>query len=154
MIQAAVLALTLLGTLAVNVDVVETKNRPVTKVINTLKDMLKQMEKEGEEDEDIYEKMGCRCVTGEKEKTQSIAEAQERIVALKATIESTTADSARLTAQIAQLQGEIEKNTKALEEAAALREKQLAEFNEEEKETLQSITGIKGAVQVLSKQHS
>merc|ERR1719183_2480217 len=116
----------------------EDKNRPVTKVINLMKDMLKQMEKEGEEDQDIYEKMGCWCITNEKEKTQNIAKYQADIVTLQATIESTTADSARLNAEVAQLQKETEKNTKALDEAAALRENQLAEFNTEEKETLVS----------------
>ena len=37
------------------------KNRPVTKVINVLKDMLKQLEKEKEDDEEINEKMACWC---------------------------------------------------------------------------------------------
>ena len=32
------------------------KNRPVSKVITLLKDMLKQLEKEAEEDEEIYDK--------------------------------------------------------------------------------------------------
>merc|ERR1719399_671308 len=131
----------------------DAKNRPVTKVINLLKDMLKQMEKEGEEDEEIYEKMGCWCITYEKEKTKSIADAQARITALQSTIESTTADSAKLNAEVAQLNKELGENTVALEEAEALRAKQLAEFNQEEKETLQAITSAKGAVQVLSKVH-
>merc|ERR1719169_124312 len=138
----AVLALLALGAFAADVEMQDSKNRPVTKVINLLKDMLKQMEKEGEEDEDIYEKMGCWCVTGEKEKTKSIADAQARIVSLQATIEESTADSARLNAEVAQLQSEIAKNTDALGEATALREKQLGEFNVEEKESLQSITSV------------
>ncbi len=33
------------------------KNRPVTKVVNMLKDMAKQLEKEAEEDEDVYDKV-------------------------------------------------------------------------------------------------
>jgi len=76
------------------------KNRPVSKVITLLKDMLKQLEKEGEEDEDIYEKMGCWCVTNEKEKKQSIADAQSRITELTATIEESASDYARLNAEI------------------------------------------------------
>ena len=35
------------------------KNRPVSKVITLLKDMQKQLEKEAEEDEAIYDKMAC-----------------------------------------------------------------------------------------------
>ena len=37
------------------------KNRPVTKVITLLKDMQKQLEKESEDDEAIYDKMACWC---------------------------------------------------------------------------------------------
>jgi hypothetical protein len=157
MARVFLFALLVLGASAVYPDVAsflqEAKNRPVTKVINLLKDMLKQMEKEGEEDEDIYEKFGCWCTTNEKAKTKSIADAQAMITTLQTTIESTTADSARLGAEIANLQSELEKNNVALGEATALRAKQLAEFNTEEKELLQALVSLKSAIQVLSKQH-
>ena len=38
-----------------NVD----KNRPVTKVINLLKDMQAQLQKEQETDEEVYDKLAC-----------------------------------------------------------------------------------------------
>eukprot|EP00429_Kryptoperidinium_foliaceum_P079508 CAMPEP_0176214862 /NCGR_PEP_ID=MMETSP0121_2-20121125/16387_1 /TAXON_ID=160619 /ORGANISM="Kryptoperidinium foliaceum, Strain CCMP 1326" /LENGTH=67 /DNA_ID=CAMNT_0017553957 /DNA_START=73 /DNA_END=272 /DNA_ORIENTATION=+ len=44
-------------------DVAAAKNRPVSKVITLLKDMNKQLEKEAEEDEEIYDKMACWCET-------------------------------------------------------------------------------------------
>merc|ERR1719191_2106759 len=126
MMLAALLAL---GALAAE----DAKNRPVTKVINLLKDMLKQMEKESEEDQDIYEKFGCWCVTYEKEKTASIADAQSRITALTSSIEALAGDSARLKAEVGNLERELAKNTEELSSAKELRTKQLAEFNEEEK---------------------
>jgi hypothetical protein len=49
-------------------DVADAKNRPVSKVITLLKDMLKQLEKEAEDDEEIYDKMACWCETNDKEK--------------------------------------------------------------------------------------
>merc|ERR550514_2532912 len=144
-------AFLVLGTFAADVE--DAKNRPVTKVINLLKDMLKQLEKEGEEDQDIYEKFGCWCVTYEKEKTKSIADGQSRITALTASIEALAADSATLNAEISNLQGELAKDTNALGEATALRSKQLAEFNQEEKDSLVSINSLKSAVIALSKAH-
>merc|ERR1719299_242429 len=102
----ALLASLALLAFATDLDGSDMKNRPVTKVVNLMKDMLKQMEKEAEEDEDIFEKMGCWCTTGEKEKTKSIADAQSSITVLQTTIEATTADSARLNAEIANLQNE------------------------------------------------
>merc|ERR1719506_2842931 len=150
---ASLLTICTVGALAADVQVMDAKNRPVTKVINLLKDMLKQLEKEGEEDQDIYEKFGCWCVTYEKEKTKSIADGQARITALTASIEALAADGATLNAEISNLQGELAKDTNALGEATALRGKQLAEFNQEEKDSLVSINSLKSAVIALSKAH-
>ena len=44
-------------------DIAAAKNRPVSKVITLLKDRLKQLEKEGEEDEEIYDQLACWCET-------------------------------------------------------------------------------------------
>jgi len=129
------------------------KNRPVSKVITLLKDMVGQLEKEAEEDEEVYETMGCWCETNDKEKTKSIADAESRIADLTAAIEEGTAQSAKLNTEIANLQKEIAKNGQALDTATALRTKQLAEFNEEEKDMLQSISSLKSAVIALSKHH-
>jgi len=147
------LTLLVLGALGHEVRLLDAKNRPVTKVINLLKDMMKQLEKEGEEDQDIYEKFGCWCVTNEKQKTKAIADGQSRITALTASIEALAANSGSLNAEIANLQSDLAKDTNALGEATALRSKQLAEFNEEEKDSLVSINSLKSAVLALSKQH-
>merc|ERR1719506_2297377 len=62
--------------------------------------------------------------------------------------------SSRLNTEIKNLEAEIAKNTEALEKATAIRQKELAEFNAEEKDMLQSIGALKSAVTVLSKHHS
>jgi chromosome segregation ATPase len=130
------------------------KNRPVSKVITLLKDMLKQLEKEAEEDEEIYDKMACWCETNDKEKTKAVADAEARISDLTTRIEELTAQSARLNTEIKNLEKEVSANQKALDEATAIRTKQLAEFNGEEKDLLESISALKSAVTVLSKHHS
>jgi hypothetical protein len=114
-------------------DVDAAKNRPVSKVITLLKDMQKQLETEAEEDEEIYEKMACWCETNDKEKTKAIADAEARIEDLTADIEAKTAASARLNAEIKNLDKEIAKNQAALDKATALRQKELAEFNAEKR---------------------
>merc|ERR1712100_596440 len=81
-------------------DVEGAKNRPVSKVITLLKDMLKQLEKEAEEDEEIYDKMACWCETNDQEKTKSIADAEARISDLTTKIEELPAASARLNTEI------------------------------------------------------
>jgi len=130
------------------------KNRPVTKVINLLKDMQKNLEKEAEEDEATYNKLACWCETNDKDKTQAIKDAEESITQLTTKIEELTATSSRLTTEIKNLEDEVAKNQEALEKATAIREKELAEFNGEEKDSLQSISAMKAAITVLSKHHT
>jgi len=132
----------------------EDKNRPVTKVINLLKDMQEQMEKEQTEDQEVYEKVACWCEMNDKEKSVTIEEAEARITDLTSTIEEKTASSARLNTEIKNLEAEIAKNQAALDKATAIREKQLSEFNAEEKDLLQSVQALKSAITVLSKHHS
>jgi len=130
------------------------KNRPVTKVINLMKDMQAQLEKEADEDEEVYEKVTCWCQTNDKDKTTAISDAESRITDLTSTIEEATASSARLNTEIKNLATEIAKNQAALDKATELRKKELAEFNAEEKDVLQSIGALKSAVTVLGKHHS
>jgi len=137
-----------------NLVTVNAKNRPVSKVITLLKDMLKQLEKEAAEDEEIYDKMACWCETNDKEKTKSIAEAEARIEDLTTKIEELTANSARLNTEIKNLEKEVSRNQEALDKATAIRQKQLAEFNAEEKDLLESISALKAAITVLAKHHN
>merc|ERR1740117_1996533 len=116
--------------------------------------MLKQLEKEAAEDEEIYDKMACWCETNDKEKTKAVSDAEARISDLTTTIEEKTAESARLNTEIANLGKEVAANQAALDAATAIRQKQLAEFNGEEKDLLQSISALKSAVTVLSKHNS
>merc|ERR1719450_782252 len=72
---------------------------------------------------------------------------------LESFIEELGATSSRLTTEIANLEKELAENTEALESATAMRKKELTEFNAEEKESLQTISSLKGAVAALSKHH-
>merc|ERR1719446_1796588 len=142
------------ATSSLTFDAEAAKNRPVTKVVNLLKDMLKQLEKEAEEDEEIYDQLACWCATNEKEKTKSVAEAEQRITDLTTSIEDLTASSSRLGTEIKNLEKEVAENQHALDQAVAIRQKELAEFVEEEKDLLQSIDGLASAIKVLNKHNS
>jgi len=128
--------------------------RPVSKVITLLKDMQKQMEKEADEDESVYDKTACWCETNDREKTKTIADAEARIEDLTSKIEGFAALSSRLNTEIANLQKELKANQGALDTAGALRAKQLKEFNSEEKDLLGSISSLKAATVTLDKHNS
>jgi len=136
---------------ALSFDVEDAKSRPVSKVITLLKDMQKQLEKDQEEDEAIYNKMACWCKINNKEKSQAIKEQEAKIQQLTVKIEEGTAEIARLETEIENLKKEVAENVVSLDKATALREKQLAEFNGEEKDLLGSIGALKSAIVVLSK---
>jgi len=129
----------------------EDKNRPVTRVVNLLKDMRTTLEKEAKEDQEVYDQMACWCKTNDKEKTASIKKAEETINQLTANIEEFAATSARLETEIKNLEGEVAANQTALDKATAIRKKQLEEMNAEEKDLIQSIQALKAAIIVLSK---
>merc|ERR1719352_902580 len=129
-------------------------NRPGSKGVEMLKDMVVQLEAEAKEDEEVYDKMVCWCETGDKAKTKSIADAEQHLADLTASIEELTSNSARLTTEISNLRKEVATNGQALDTATALRQKELAEFVAEEKDSVQSISGLKAAVVALSKHHS
>jgi tetratricopeptide (TPR) repeat protein len=135
-------------------DATAAKNRPVTKVVTLLKDMLKQLQKEADEDEDIYDKLACWCTTNDKAKTKAIKDAEEKIDALETKIAELTALSARLTAEIEDLEKDIEGYQAALDKATAIRKKELAEFQAEEKDMLEAIGALKAAIEALSKHHT
>merc|ERR1719265_775065 len=144
---AGTLFLCLLAPLACAMD--EAKNRPVSKVVTLLKDMVEQLEKEAKEDEEVYEAMSCWCETNDKAKTKAIADGEQAIADLSAAIEGFTALSSKLTNEIANLQKEVADNKDALEKATGVRKKELAEFNAEETASLQTISSLKGAVKAL-----
>ena len=153
-VSAAAFNMEVAMTSSLTFDAEAAKKRPVSKVITLLKDMLKQLEKEAEEDEEIYDKMACWCETNDKEKTKSIADAEARISDLTTKVEELTASSARLNTEIKNLEKEVAENQAALDKATAIRQKELAEFNAEEKDALEAISALKSAVTVLSKHNS
>jgi len=131
----------------------DAKNRPVSKVITLLNDMVKQLEKEAKEDDETYDTMQCWCETNDKGKTQAIADGESSIEQLTAAIQSYTSLSSKLNTEIGNLEEELAANNDALDKATAVRKKELAEFNAEEKSSLQTIASLKGAIGKLAKHH-
>jgi len=131
-----------------------TKQRPISKVINMLKDMNTQLEEEQKADEEAYEKFSCWCETNDKAKVKAIADAEQKIKTLTATIEELGAKSSQMTTEIATLEATISKGKSSLAEASEVRAKELAEFNKEDKDAIVSIKGLHSAVETLSKHNA
>jgi hypothetical protein len=129
------------------------KTRPVSKVIKLLKDMKAELEADAANDQAVYDKLTCWCETNEKDKTEATGTADKQIDGFLSDIERLTAKGAQLKAEIAQVDKEVAQNKEALATATSVREKEAAEFNEDEKDAMQSAQALKNAVFVLSKHH-
>jgi len=129
------------------------EQRPVSKVLTLLKDMVGQLQKEAEEDQKVKETMDCWCESGLRDKTQAITDNKNRIGQLTDSIQSGAANSARLSTEIATLEKEVAANSEALEKATAMRKKQLAEFTADETSMLGSISSMKGAIETIGAKH-
>lgn len=139
-------------TSALSFDSEATKKRPVSKVIALLEDMLKQLQHEADQDEETYDKFACWCETNDKDTSKAIKDAQVKLDIATGRIESRGSKSAELSLEI---KGLARANFPgSLEKAKALREREHAEFNAEEKDLLDSIAALKAAIAVLSKHHS
>lgn len=148
-----VLGFCVAAALLVDSDTLDLKERPVTKVINLLKEMQANLEKEGAADQELFDKLSCWCTTNEKDKTAAVEEAQRRITSLVSAIQAHAGKSAQLKAEVAQHEKDIQANQNALATAEEVRAKEHAEFNQSEKDMMQAIESLKNAVQVLSKHH-
>jgi len=129
----------------------DSKEYPVTKVVNLLKDMQSTLKEEQDNDEKAYQKLACWCETNGKQKTASVETAQAKITQYTGQVEMLTAKSVRLNSEIETLSTEFAANQDALSKATSIREKELAEFNAEEKDMVTSIKSIKDATVVLGK---
>lgn len=127
---------------------------PITKVLNLLKDMQKELEAEAKEDQETYEKLKCWCDTNNAGKTQAVTDQKQKIDELNALIESSTGKKAELSTEVEQLKKDITQAKQALAEATEIRRKEAAEFSKEEKGLVQSVTLLKGAIVALSKHHT
>jgi len=131
----------------------ESKETPIQRVVRLLTEMKDQLEKEADKDNELYDQMVCWCETNEKEKIAAIAGANNKDEDLTAEIEERAARFAVIGTEIEATKKLITEETEALAKATELREKEYAQFTEEEKDMIQAVTNLKNAIQVLSRVH-
>merc|ERR1719310_1370256 len=74
---------------------------PMRKIIGMLQDMQKELEREGEEEKEIFDKALCACETGEEGLQKTIDDSTAAIEEWTSKTESMTAESAQLTQEVA-----------------------------------------------------
>jgi len=143
-IAVSLLVTALLGSHSAKVDL-----SPVTRVVELLQQLAKQVEEEGKKEEDLYENFVCWGQSIINQKTASNAAAAARINELETYLADLAAGRIELTSERADLEKEIAGLLSDLENAAATRKKENADFVEASDEMTKAISALQDAIDTL-----
>lgn len=122
---------------------------PVTRVVELMKGLSVQIEKDGKKEEDLFESYVCWGKSVISQKTASNEAAATKIEELETYIADLAAGRIELTGERAELEKEIAELMNDLEEAKELREKEHEDFKDAETEMNQAIDALNQAIEVL-----
>jgi len=122
---------------------------PLQKLIQLLDGMVAKGKKEKIEEQVEFAKFHEWCDGMRAEKTTSIAEAAAQIEQLLADIDKANADAAVLGEEVAQHEAAVAKAQSELKAAAAVREKEYADFSAESSDLSESIDACERAISTL-----
>jgi len=123
---------------------------PVRKVVTLLQNMQKKVEKEGEQEAELYKKFMCYCKTGGGDLSKSIDAAEDKIPSVSSDIEAAEAKVGGAQADLKQAQTDRASAKAAMKEATALREKEAktyADFKAEHDTDIAAIAKATSAVE-------
>eukprot|EP00933_Yihiella_yeosuensis_P056267 TRINITY_DN5535_c0_g1_i1.p1 TRINITY_DN5535_c0_g1~~TRINITY_DN5535_c0_g1_i1.p1 ORF type:complete len:680 (+),score=266.67 TRINITY_DN5535_c0_g1_i1:69-2108(+) len=126
-----------------------TKERPVTKIVNMLKDMQETLEKEKEEDEDLYASLTCWCKEARKSVGDNVQAAQDRIAQLQSKVDELNATVLSCENAMDSLKQQVQAAEAASDEARVLRGKQYETFKEDDQTYNEDIYAVESAATVL-----
>jgi len=97
---------------------------PVSKIVKLLQGLSDKVEKEGETEEDLFNKYSCWAQDSVDEKREAIAKASEEITALNARIAEIESEAGKSQLDIERVEKNIEDNALLVERAEAKREQE------------------------------
>jgi len=128
-----------------------TAQGPVKKVVDLLKDMKAETEANQKTDAETFKKLECWCKKTLKETTNAIEEAEECISTQQTNEENGKGTNSKKSTEATNLTADIKELNQQISDATAAREKEAAEFNQQEKDLIQSIGALQNAITVLKK---
>jgi len=122
---------------------------PIRKVVTLLQNMAKKVAKEGEKEEELYEKFNCYCKTGAGDLQASISASSAKIPALQSDIETAESTAARLAGDLKQHAADRTAAEEAMKEATGIREKENAAYSKESGELKEYIAALDKAIPAI-----
>jgi len=127
----------------------EMSENPIRRIVNLLQMMAKEIEEDGEKDEEMHEKYMCYCETNSKKLADGIAELEAKIPQIEASIKEALGSKAQLEADLAKHKQDREDAKAAIASATAQREKENGAFEEESTESKANIAACKKAITAI-----
>jgi chromosome segregation ATPase len=146
-----ILALAMFGVASAHTGASRNKQNPVRKVVQMLQAMTVKITKEGEVEEELFEKFMCYCKKGTSDLEASIAEYEEKIPAVTAELEAAEGTLKETKEGLKQDQEDRADAKKAVAEATELREKENKDWTYTKDNHVANIRAIVQAVAALEK---
>merc|ERR1719451_171071 len=124
---------------------------PIRRIVTLLQDMQKEIEAEGEKEEEAFEKFMCYCDGNTDSMKASVEEGLQKAAELSSKLEALKAEKAQLEQELKDHQSSRETAKQDQEKAASLREKEAAEFQASAADMSTNIEAMKGAIAALEK---
>jgi len=128
-----------------------TQENPIRRIVNLLQNMQKKIEKEGEEQEEMFEKFVCYCEQNSKKLQDSVDSLTEAVPQHESSVKSKSEMKATVEEELKTHKQDREDATAASETATEQRNKDKAAFDDYSAEAKANIASIKKAVVAIRK---
>merc|ERR1719263_1411548 len=123
---------------------------PIRKVVTILQDMQKEIEAEGDKEQDLFDKFMCFCEGNTDGMSAAAEKASQDIVELKSKLEAEKAEKTQLDQELVQHKLDREKAKGDLDQATSIREKEKAEYEAATGDLGTNLKAMTGAIDALA----
>merc|ERR1719453_2317080 len=138
------LALLLLSCSSVGAVSLREAANPIRNIVTLLQDMVKEIEAEGEKEQDAFDKFMCYCDGSTGDMQKGADEGAQKIEELSSQLEALKAEKTQLEQELAGHQSDRTQAKQDAEKAESLREKENGEFTAAELDMKKNIAAMKG----------
>jgi len=122
---------------------------PIRKVVGMLEDMGRELEREMDEEKELFEKALCACKVAHEDLTTTISDATSAISHLTAKIQEETAEDSTLKEELKEHKANKADVENDLEKATTLRKKEAEKFTEQHQMNEFALKGLNKAIPAL-----
>merc|ERR1719420_2312748 len=124
---------------------------PIRKIVTLLQNMQKEIEAEGTQEKELFDKFMCFCSGNNGELSKKAADATTQIEQLTAQLKSEQAEKVQVTQELADHKQDRDSAGKDIEAAAMLRDKEASEYAALKADSETNIAAMASAIPALEK---